>query len=244
MKSEGLGLPTAGRGAGVAIMAAVVVMVIAAMVSPGVSLIDPVDQTDLPNALDSLGDNPNLGHLTTLLAIVSMLLYARGFLGLYRSISNEQGLAATLLRTGIGTSMFGWAIFAAGMGMRHMAIHLTQRAAEEPAVAESMISAAGGVFVAMTAVLVAFLAVYPIATFLTGIGLAMRFRSIGLQAIVAWGLAIAGVLAFAVFHTALHVPSFDPGMMLQTNNVVLSVGTLLLFVLGLGIFRGQATVSD
>jgi hypothetical protein len=225
-------------------MAAVGVMIIAALLTPGVSLIDPVDQTDFSSALNSLGENPNLGHLATLLAMVAMLLYARGFLGIYRSIAGESGFAATLLRIGIGTSLFGWGLFTTGMGMRHMAIHLTQRAAEEPAMAESIIAGAGGVFVAMTAVLIAFLAVYPIATCLTGVGLAMRFASVGLQTIVAWGLAIAGLLAFAVFQTALHVPSFDPGIMLQTNNAALSLGTLLLFLLGLGIFRGKSTETD
>ena len=243
MKSNGRGLPAADRGAGLALMAAVAVMIIAALLTPGVSMIDPVDQTDFSSALSSLGENPNLGHLASLLAMVAMLLYARGFLGIYRSIDRESGYAATLLRIGIGTSLFGWALFTAAMGMRHMAIHLTQRAAEEPAMAESIVDGAGGVFVAMTAVLIAFLAVFPVATFLTGIGLAMRFKSIGLQTIVAWGLAIAGLLAFAVFQTALHVPSVDPGIMLQTNNAVLSLGTLLLFLLGLGIFRGQPTGS-
>lgn len=244
MNSEGRGLPAAGRAAGVSLMAAVAVMIVATLVSPGVSLIDPVDQTDATSALASLGENPNLGHLTALLAMVSMLLYARGFLGIYRSVSNEPGLAATLLRTGIGVSLFGWAIFTAAMGMRHMAIHLTQRAAAEPAMAEQMLAAAGGVFIALTAVLVAFLAIYPVATFLTGIGLALRSRSMGLPTILGWGLALAGLLAIAVFHTALHVPSFDPGLMLQTNSTVLSLGTLLLFLLGLAMFRDPATKTD
>lgn len=244
MKSDKRGLPAADRGAGIALMAAVAVMVIAGLLTPGVTLIDPVDQADLSGALDSLGKNPNLGHLASLLAMVSMLLYARGFLGIYRSIDRESGLAASLLRMGVGTSLFGWALFAAAMGMRHMAIHLTQRAAEEPAMAESTLAGAEGVFAAMTAVLIAFLAVYPAATILTGAGLAMRFDSIGLQTVVAWGLVIAGIVAFAVFHVALHVPAFDPGIMLQTNNVALSLGTLLLFLLGLGIFRSQSTGSS
>ena len=243
MERKERGLPAAGRGAGLALMAAVVVSILAAIASPGVSLIDAVDQTDFDRALDSLGNNPNLGHVTTLLAIVSMLLYARGFSGMFRSIQNEKGVGSTILRAGIGTSLFGWALFVTGMGMRHFAIHLTQRAAEEPAAAETLLDGASGVFIAMTAVLLAFLAVYPVATFLTGAGLAMRFKSVGLQAVVAWILMIAGVAAFAVFQTALHVPSFDPAIMLQTHNVALTLGTFAIFALGFGIFRDQSSDS-
>ena len=235
------GISGVSRSAGAALMGAVLVMIIGSQITPGISLIDPVKQSDLPLALDALGQNANLSHITTLLAMLAMLLYTRGFLSILQTVRSEPGLSGSVLRIGLGASIFGWAIFTIAMGMRHMAIHLVQRSAEEVELTASLsqLEAAGAVFVAMTAVLIAFFAVFPIGTLLTGIGLAARFRTVGLGMIAAWGMVILGTAAFLNFHAAMHVTSFDPETMLQVNNVMLGVGSGMLFLLGLGLFRNR-----
>ena len=57
--------------------------------------------------------------------------------------------------------------------------------------------------------------------------------------IAAWGMVILGTAAFLNFHAAMHVTSFDPETMLQVNNVMLGVGSGMLFLLGLGLFRNR-----
>ena len=239
MNQHQQGLPVTGRETGLALMGAVVVMIVGSLLTPGISVIDPVDQTDFSKALDTLGQNANLSHVTTLLALISMLLYTKGFLGIYRAVRSEPGPAGSALRIGIGASIFGWAIFSVAMGMRHMAIHLMQRSVEEAQMAESLVQAAGGVFVAITAMLIAFFAVFPVGTLLTGIGLAARCRTVGLGMIASWGLIVMGAAAFLNFQVAMHYPGFDPALMLQVNNTMLGLGSALIFVLGLGLFRNR-----
>ena len=239
------GLPDGGRVAGSALMGAVVVGVVAGLITPGVSLIDPVDQTDLSVALESLAESANLSHVTTLLAMVSMLLYTWGFLGIFKAVREVSGPAGATLRIGIGASIFGWALFSISMGMRHMAIHLMQRSAEEADLAQSVVQvqAASGVFVAMTAILIAFLAVFPIGTLLTGIGLAALVRTVGLGTVAGWGLIVMGAAALVNFHVAMHVTSFDPATMLEVNNLLLAFGALMLFLLGLALFMNPGADS-
>ena len=49
-------------------------MIVASFFYPGGPFINPVNQTDFPAAIAALGDQPNLGHVTTMLAVAGMLL--------------------------------------------------------------------------------------------------------------------------------------------------------------------------
>ena len=81
-------------------------------------MINPVNQTDFPAAIAALGDQPSLGHVTTMLAVAGMLLQAYGLFALFRLGNGQRCLAGTALRTGVIASLFGWAIFVLAMGRR------------------------------------------------------------------------------------------------------------------------------
>ena len=72
-------------------------------------MINPVNQTDFPAAIAALGDQPSLGHVTTMLAVAGMLLQAYGLFALFRLGNGQRCLAGTALRTGVIASLFGWA---------------------------------------------------------------------------------------------------------------------------------------
>ena len=100
-------------------------------------MINPVIQTDFPAPMAALGDQPSLGHVTTMLAVAGMLLQAYGLFALVRLGNGQRCLAGTALRTGVIASLFGWGIFLLALGRRHMVLHLRQRSmnpAETPEV--------------------------------------------------------------------------------------------------------------
>ena len=211
MEANKVDAPIVGRSAGLALMVTVVLLVIASLFFPSVSLIEPVSQTDFEAALAVILGNANLARVMTLFAILGMLLYAYGFSILFRNLGSDSGLSAALLRFGIGVSIFGWGIFAIGMGMRHLVIHLMQRSVEEVAAAEQLQQVALTTQTSMAAVFLAFLAVSPFASFLVGLGLIARFRGMDIQKLASIGLILMGVAAFVNFLVVQHFPTVDFG---------------------------------
>ena len=53
-----------------------------------------MNQTDFPAAIAALGDQPNLGHVTTMLAVAGMLLQAYGLFAVFRLGNGERCLFA------------------------------------------------------------------------------------------------------------------------------------------------------
>ncbi|MXY00665.1 MAG: hypothetical protein F4Y67_07580 [Chloroflexi bacterium] len=223
------------RLAGIALMVGAVLMIVAGLFYPGVALIEPVDQTNFEAAMDVTGDYPSLSHVLTLLGIIGALGYAYGFMALYRAARHDSGIAASLLRFGVGTSFFGWAVFAVGMGMRHLVIFLVQIADGD----EGYLHAALELQVAMSGVFLAAIMIYPFASFLTGLGLTPRFSSTGIHKIAAIGLVAVGVASLATIMFAQHTASPDFEVILVVNNLILAVGTVCLFAVGAGIYAGR-----
>ena len=98
-------------------MIGAVLMIVAGLFYPGVALIEQVDQTDFQAAMEEVGEYASLVHVMTLLGIIGAMGYAYGFMELYRAARADSGIAGALLRFGVGTSFFGWAVFAVGMGI-------------------------------------------------------------------------------------------------------------------------------
>ena len=227
------------RLAGLALMVGAVLMVIAGFFYPGVALIEQTDQTDFQAAMEVVGDYSNLAHITTLMGIVGVLGYALGFMALWRVARPDSGIGASLLRFGVGVSLLGWSIFAVGMGVRHLVVFLVSIADANEGYFETALS----LQVAMSGIFLSAIMIYPFASFLTGIGLASRYKQMDLQKIAAIGLAVVGVASFLTVVITQHYPDPDFEIMTAANNIILAFGTLFLFIVGHGIYSGRKELT-
>ena len=226
------------RGGGLALIVGTVLVIIASIFHPGL-LFDPVDQVDFPKAIQALADSASLAHLVTMLTIIGMLLYIYAALTLLR-VPQQHGA----LRIGLFLSMFGWSLAIVGMGMRHLVIHLMQRGAgagAEQAVLESL---ALNVYAAMGGVLLTVIAIYPLASMLTGLGLAVRFGSMNIFKLASYALVGMGGLAGLNFLVFQHASDVDPIQLLMVNSALQWVGSVGLFIIAVGMYQGRSELSS
>ena len=226
------------KGGGLALIVGTILIVIASIFHPGL-LIDPVDQTDFPKAVRAMADSASLAHLVTMITIIGMLLYIYAALTLLR-LPQQHGT----LRLGIFLSMFAWSLAIVGMGMRHLTIHLMQRGMEAGADQVAFESLALNVYLAMGGVLLTVIALYPIASFFTGLGLASRFGSMNIFKLGSYGLVAVGVLASINFLVFQHASDVDPIQLLLVNSGLQWVGSLGLFIIAVGMYRGQSELTS
>ena len=230
------------RAAGISLMLGVALALFPSLFTPGGPLIDPVAPTDFRGTLEVLFVYPSLAHLAAMLAVFSMLLYGYGLLGLWGLPGAARNRGSALLHYGIITSLFGWGIFIVAMGMRHMTIHLMQRTAEfveDPATQAAFFETARSGYADMAGLILAFLCIFPFASILVGVGLASRFKSLNIYKIASIGLVVVGVAGYVNFLTAQHFPEYDLTLLVYINNMVLSIGAICLFIIGLGMYRGR-----
>ena len=228
---------------GLALVVGVILLILASLLFPGGTLVDPVDQTDFPIALDAMADNASLAHLASMLSIIGMFLYAYAALTWLR-LSQQGGLGGTILRLGVFTSLFGWSLYVIAMGMRHFSIHLMQRGMQSGADQAMFEGLALDVYTAMAGIIIALVAVYPIASILAGIGLASRFGSTNIFRLASYGLVLMGVLAIINFLVLQHAPGIDPIVLVRNDNGFLAFGSLCFIIIGLGMFRGQSELTS
>ncbi|MYB40983.1 MAG: hypothetical protein F4X76_02095 [Chloroflexi bacterium] len=230
------------RHAGLALLVGVVLSMIGSLIFPGGPLVDPVDQTDFAGAIEALAANPGLGHLTTLMVIVGMLLHGYALLALFGLARGGEGFQGPGLRFGIIVSLFGWGLFILSLAKRHMVIHLTQRAdiADTATLQEFFDAAALTGHTEMSGLILGFIVIYPFGSALTGLGLVPRFDAMDVFKAACYGLVLVGVVGFLNFVFALFVPDADLLLHLMINNLVLMFGSVCLFVIGLGMYRGRS----
>ena len=228
---------------GLALIAGVILLFMASLVFPGGVLLDPVDQTDFPVALEAMADNASLAHLASMLSIIGMFLYAYCALTWLR-LPRQTGLGGSLLRLGVFASLFGWALYAIAMGMRHFSIHLMQRGMQSGADQAYFADLALSVYAPMAGIIIALVTVYPVASMLVGLGLASRFGSMSIFRLASYGLVLMGVLAGINFLVLQHVPDIDPAVLLRNDNGMLAFGSLCFIIIGLGMYRGQSDLTS
>ena len=228
---------------GLALIVGVLLLFLASLVFPGGVLLDPVDQTDFPVALEAMADNASLAHLASMLSIIGMLLYAYCALTWLR-LPRQTGLGGSLLRLGVFASLFGWALYAIAMGMRHFSIHLMQRGMQSGADQAYFADLALSVYAPMAGIVIALVTVYPIASMLVGLGLASRFKSMSISRLASYGLVLMGVLASINFLVLQHVPDIDPAVLLRNDNGMLAFGSLCFIIIGLGMYRGHSDLTS
>ncbi len=231
------------RSGGLALIGGVILLVFASLVFPGGVLLDPVDQTDFPVALEAMAENASLAHLASMLSIIGMLLYAYAALTWLR-LPQQPGLGGTLLRLGVFTSLFGWGLYVIAMGMRHFSIHLMQRSMQSGADTAMFESLALSVYAPMAGIIIALVTVYPVASILVGLGLGSRFGAMSIFKLASYGLALMGVLAGINFLVLQHAPGIDPVVILRIDNGMLSFGSLCFIIIGLGMYLGQGELSS
>ncbi len=223
----------------------VILSMIGSMVFPGGPLVDRVDQTDFEAAIVALAGNPGLGHVTTLMVIVGMLLHGYGLLALFGLARGGEGFSGPGLRFGIILSLFGWGLFILAMAKRLMVIHLTQRAdvAETAALEEFFNTAALTGHTEMAGLVLGFIVIYPFGSALTGLGLVARFGGMDLLKLACYGLVAVGIVGFTNLLVALFSPASIVETLLIVNNTTLAVGSVCLLVLGIGMYQGRSEVT-
>ncbi len=231
------------KSGGLALLIGVVLMILASLVFPGGPVIDPVDQTDFPAALQKMGDYPSLAHLGSMLAIFGMLLYMYAGLTWLR-LPGQTGIAGSTLRLGVFVSMFGWALYAIAMGMRHFSVHLMQRSMATGADQAMFEGLALNVYAPMGGIVIALVTMYPIASILVGVGLGSRFGSMSIFKLASYGLAVMGALAIINFLVLQHVSGIDPVVILGIDNGLLGFGTLCFIFIGWGMYRGRSELTS
>ena len=235
------------RAAGLAFMVGLVVTMVASFFLPGGFIIEYTDPADYGASVAVMADYANLGHLVTTVSIIGMLLMIGGVIRLYNVSEGEGALARPLLRFGIILTVIEWSIVVLGHAERHLLIHLLQRGEGETLSSEVMAQydalVIGG-YADMVGGFLAFLFIFPFASFLLGLGLSSRFSSLDIYKIASYALMLVGIVGFVVIMTGMHFPDLDLQTLLVVNNLNLTVGAVALFIIGLGMYQGRSELSS
>ena len=183
----------------------------------------------------------------TFFTLISVLLMSFGFLALYPLASRQTGLGGKLLQFGIIATLIEWSILIIATGMRHFEIHLLQRSnlpIEGALSAADFEAAALAVHLDITAVLLAFVALAPIASSLFGLGMSQRFAEMNLFKITSYVLAASGIVALVNFLYALNAPDAGIQSLLLINTIVLYIQGICLIAIGYGMYRGQEELAE
>lgn len=235
------------RYGGLALSIGIVLAIVAALLFPGGPVVDRVDQTDFSVAVQAMGEAPSLTHTMSFLTIVAMLLQIFGAVGLFHLASGQAGLGGTLLKFGAIASTIEWSIILIATGMRHFVTHLLQRGAYAADGSEIQIAFNNGalfVYTDMIGLLVAYIALFPLASALVGLGLVGRFPTMSLFKIAAYGLIVAGAAGLVNFLVAMYTSGPDPWTFLIISNVLLNIAALCLFVIGIGMYQSRRGLAE
>ena len=227
---------TANSLAGWALIVAVIVGLIASILTPGGLIIDPVDTNSFEDAAVVLGDNSELAQWMTFLLVVSVVLYWFGLHSLRRAFSSGSPMDR-LSRFALNVFLLGYAFLIIELGIRHILTHILAHgvggsAAEEKTMAITLFAAAAGIHLA-------FLYVASIGSMIFGYGLVRRFAGMSVFKLASWGMVVTGLGSFIVLMIAEHVPAIDLHGIALASNAVLLFGSLCILAIGVGILKGR-----
>ena len=229
------------RQGGLALIVGVILLVLASLLFPG-GVVNPVDQTDFPAALEAAAANASFAHLASMLSIIGMFLY--GYAAFTWLRLAQQGPGGLCLRLGAYVSVFGWSLYVVAMGMRQFSVHLMQRGMQPGADQAMFESFATNTYVAMAGIVIALVSVYPIGSILVGLGLSSRFGSMSIFKLASYGFVLLGVLAIINFLVLQHVSGIEPLLLLTNDNAMQAFGSLCFVIIGLGMYRGRSELSS
>ncbi len=130
--------------------------------------------------------------------------------------------------------------------MRHFVIHLMQRGGlpdDGSLSAADFEAAALAVHSGLTAVTLTFIALFPLATIMVGIGLSQRFGSMDIYKLTSYVLAIGGIIGLGIYLTATNAPDMGIQTLLWINSVVLYIQSIGMFIIGYGMYKGRREFS-
>ncbi len=222
--------------AGWALIVAVAIGFVAGIFTPGGLLIDPVDTSSFEDAAGVLADNAVLAQIVTSLFVVSVVLYWFGLHSLHRAFSGGSAMDI-VSRFALNIFLVGYALLILELSFRHVLIHVIEHGvgsapAEEQAMATTLFAAAAGIHFA-------FLYVTSIGSTIFGYALARRSKGTNIFKLASLGLALTGLLSFAVLMIAEHVPAIDLHGVAIASNIVLLFGSFCIAAIGVGIIQGR-----
>ena len=235
-----------GKPAGLALMAGVVLTFVGSIFMPGNLLIDRADPTDYRETMQVLGDSAVLAQWMTFITLISLVAMSLGILGLYPLAKRQGGLSGRLLQCGIIVSILEWSVLIIASGMRHFSIHLLQRAELGDYGSLTVADFAEGALAVHTsaaAVTLTFMALFPLATLLLGLGLTARFGSMDVYKTASVLMVLGGLLGVVNFIVALNAPDVGLDLLLYVNNSALYILGICLFIIGLGMYQGKRELS-
>ena len=233
---------TINSAAGWSLVVAVVIGLVASLLTPGGILIDPADSASFGEAAGVLGDNAELAQAATFLFVISVVLYWFGLHSLNRAFSSGS-VMDRVSRFALNVFLVGYALLIVELSFRHVLTHVLAHgvggtAAEERAMATTLFAAAAGIHFA-------FLYVTSIGSTIFGYGLVRRCSDMSIFQLAAWGLALTGLLSIVALMIAEHVPAIDLHGVAVFSNVVLFFGSICILAIGVGIMKGrQEFVGD
>lgn len=222
--------------AGWSLVVAVVVGLVASLLTPGGLLTESVDAADFVAATDVLAENAALGQYATFIFVLSVVLYWFGLSSLQRAFAGGSVMDRV---SSFALNMFlvGYAFLVVELSIRHILIHVLEHgigaaAADERTMATTLFAAAGGVHFA-------FLYVTAIGSAIFGCGLARRCAAMSIYKLAALGMSLVGVLQFIVLVIAEHISAIDLHGAIVFSNIVLLFGSLCILVFAIGIMQGR-----
>ena len=181
------------------------------------------------------------------MTLVSLLLLSFGLLGLYPAASRQGGLGGRLLQFGIIVSLIEWSALIIASGMRHFVIHLMQRSdlpADGSLSAADFEAAALAVHTDLTAVTLTFIALFPLATIMVGIGMSKRFDAMDVYKLTSYVLAIGGVIGLVIYLTAMNAPDLGIQTLLWVNSVIFCIQSIGCSSSGMACTRDVGCARD
>ena len=94
------------------------------------------------------------------------------------------------------------------------------------------------IYTAGIALHITFLFVSALAALLLGLGLAAHFATLNVYRIAGYGVALVGVAGLVNVVLVQHFHGVDFALLAIITNLVLLVGTIWLFIIGLGLYKG------
>ncbi|MDE2938404.1 MAG: hypothetical protein OXR67_05745 [Chloroflexota bacterium] len=234
-------LNSGNKSAGLALMGGVILSIPAFLFHPGGIFISPVDLNDFPATIAVLSDYASLTHVITMVMVLSLFLESYGFFALTRIRSRVGSLSGYALRFGVIGMLFSYGALALELGTRHMVVHIathgvTGQAGVDPAL--GLPDLALTVYAAGIGLHVTFLFVSALAALCLGLGLAAHFATLNIYRIAGYGVALVGVAGLVNVVLVQHFHGVDFALLAIITNLVLLIGTIWLFIIGLGLYKG------
>ena len=225
------GFPTT-KHAGIALMAAVVVTILAGIGLSGALLADTPDPERFSEWQTALEGGTRWILIMAMVSIYGLVLYIFAGLFFLRLPAMGGPVSTALLRFGALVSIVEWT----AMILNYAALHVTAEYVEMSG-SEAMATATAAHSVQLAAITL-FMLLMPIGSALLGLGLARRFDSWNAYRVASWVLVLVGVVGFINYILTPHFDLFPFLAHIGVMSIALTVGAIAFFVIGLGMYKG------